>query len=296
MDKEAERVWAEAEQLASKARSSGSSNAFVAFFRGGGRREEMLEDASEAYVHAGNLFKAQEQWRRAADSFIKAAELDETHQDRTMADEGARKRVQAASCLRKIDADAAIAEYERAIEVYTRAGRFSIAATYVKDIGEVLEQRQRWSEAAERFQDAARRYAAEDSPAIASGLRQRAAVALGWAGQYGPCSKLYLELADECASDALRRFNQRDYAFRALLCCLADGDTVAVQRRISEGVLEKGRDLDLVKALCEALDDADDAKFEAAVDLYAQVATIDDWKEHVLTAIHDGQLEGEGLA
>jgi alpha-soluble NSF attachment protein len=296
MSEEAKELLAEADRLRDKA---GKSSGLLSFLRGeggGARREEQAEQAAEGYVRAANLLKGAELWRDAAAAFLQAAQVDE--ELLKDGEEGARKRVQAASCLRKVDAAGAAEQYQRAADVYARAGRFHMSATHLKDVGEVWEAGQQWREAAVAFGQAARRFAGEDAPALAQGCRARSAAAHSWAGNFAQAAADYQELADDCASDALRRFNQRDFLFRGLLCLLAAGDLVATERHLAhlESLDKGGRDGQLLRALVDAVRESDVDGFQAAVDLYGQVATLDDWKLHVLQEIRQRQLEDDSLA
>jgi alpha-soluble NSF attachment protein len=283
---EAQELLKEAEKLASKKSSSG----FLSFFTGS--TTDNIEEAAELYTRAGNLLKAEGCWREAANAFLRSAELTERDQDG--AEEGARKRINAASCFRKIDAESAIAQLELAIGIYVRAGRFHLVATYEKECGEIWESASRWKECAEYFEKAARRYEAEDSPAMAQGCFMKAALALGWLGEWQKAATLYENMADDCAADSTRKFNQKEFVFRCILCHLANDDQVAASKKVS--LLERGRELQLVKALLDAIEQDDLEKFNTAVSEYDQVASLDDWKINVLTAIKKSLEQEESLA
>lgn len=276
---EVKELLTEADKLAEKARSGGKG--FMAFFTGG-HSGEYAENAADLYSKAGNLLKAEQHWKQAAEAFIKAAELHELDADSK--EEGARKRVSAASCYRKYDAASAIAQLERAVQVYLRAGRFSLVATYEKESAEIWEGEGNWGEAAGCYEKAAKRFEAEDQPAMAQGCLAKAALAYGWMGNWTCSSELYTRIAEACASDHLRRFSAKDYYFRAILCAFADGDVVGGKKK-AEGLLEKGRELQLSMAIAEALESSDVEAFSQAVANYDQVASLDDWKTHVLLEI-----------
>lgn len=276
---EAKELLEEAGALAEKSRSG--SKGFLSFFTGGNSSEH-AEDAAELYTKAGNLLKSEQIYKPAAEAFIKAAELHE--RDAESKEEGARKRVAAASCFRKYDAASAIEQLEKAIQVYLRAGRFSLVATYEKESAEIWEAESRWKEAAECYVRAGKRFEAEDSPAMAQGCWVKAALAYGWMGDWTSGSETYERIAEACAGDHLRRFGSKDYYFRGILCTLANGDVVGGRKK-AESCLEKGRELQLIQALVQAIEDGDVEAFSQAVATFDQVASLDDWKTHVLLEI-----------
>ena len=277
---EAKQLLEDADKLAEKARHG--SRGFLSFFTGGGNSEEHAEDAADLYTKAGNLLKAEQKWKPAAEAFIKAAELHEREADSK--EEGARKRVSAASCYRKYDAAGAIEQLEKAVQVYLRAGRFSLVATYEKESAEIWEGESKWKEASECYVRAAKRYEAEDQPAMAQGCWAKAALAYGWMNDWTSSTEVYETIAQACATDHLRKFSSKDFYFRAVLCTLANGDVVGARKK-AEGWLEKGRELQLSLSVVQALEDGDLEAFSQAVATYDQVASLDDWKMHVLLEI-----------
>ncbi|NXG43777.1 SNAA protein, partial [Psilopogon haemacephalus] len=95
-----------------------------------------LEEASELYARAANMFKMAKNWSGAGNAFCQAAQL---HLQLQSKHDAATSLVDAGNAFKKADPQEAINCLLRAIEIYTDMGRFTIAAKHHISIAEIYE-------------------------------------------------------------------------------------------------------------------------------------------------------------
>ena len=105
---------------------------FAKLFGGGGATDEALD----MYARAANLFKMAKKWGQAGDTFNTIAQH---HVKSGSKHDAATNLVDAANCYRKTDPKEACATFQKAIDIYTEMGRFTIAAKHHQTIAEMCE-------------------------------------------------------------------------------------------------------------------------------------------------------------
>jgi alpha-soluble NSF attachment protein len=124
-------------------------------------KNQKHEDAAEAYTKAGNAFKLASLWESAGKAYVKAAEQ---HHVLNSSSDAANQYVEAGNCYRKIAPKKAVKAYQKAIEIYNEAGRFSQSARYYKEVAEVCEADNNPAGAIDAYQQAANLFSSACDP------------------------------------------------------------------------------------------------------------------------------------
>lgn len=101
-------------------------------FRGQSKQDEALE----CYGRAANLFKMAKKWAQAGNTFITVAQH---HAKLGNKHDAATNYVDAANCFKKADPKEAVNSLDKAVDIYTDMGRFTIAAKHHQTIAEIFE-------------------------------------------------------------------------------------------------------------------------------------------------------------
>ena len=88
------------------------------------------------YGRAANLFKMAKKWSQAGNTF---ATIAKHHVKAGSKHDAATNLIDAANCFRKTDPKEATATLQKAIDIYTEMGRFTIAAKHHQTIAEICE-------------------------------------------------------------------------------------------------------------------------------------------------------------
>ena len=96
---------------------------YLLFFSGSSKHDEALEMLGRA----ANLFKMAKKWSEAGKTFCKIANH---HISEGNKHDAATNFVDAANCYKKNDPKEAAASLQKAIDIYTDMGRFTIAAKH----------------------------------------------------------------------------------------------------------------------------------------------------------------------
>lgn len=115
-------------------------------------KSQKYEDAAAAFTKAGNAFKLANLWESAGEAFLKAADCLE-HENETS--DATNKLVEAANSYKKINPVKAIKTFNRVIELYNDAGKFSQSARYYQEVAEIYEADENFKGAMEAYQQAA---------------------------------------------------------------------------------------------------------------------------------------------
>lgn len=113
---------------------------------------QKYDDAAEAFTKAGNAYKLATLWESAGVAFSKAAEC---YQHQNEINDCTNKLVEAGNCYKKINPVKAIEVFNRVIESYNEAGKFSQSSRYYQEVAEIYEADNNSVGAIEAYQQAA---------------------------------------------------------------------------------------------------------------------------------------------
>jgi len=280
-----------------------SSKSFFGSLFGGGKAK--IEDACELYLRAANAFKMAKKWSAAGSAFDKVAKLQlEQLQSKH---ESATQYVEAARCFRKGDFQEAIQCLDRAIEIYTDMGRFSIAAKHHVTIAEIYESTGLLDidKAIIHYTQAADYYKGEESTSAANKCLLKVASYAAQQENYKQAINIYEEVASVSLESSLLKYSAREYFFRSVLCKMCDCmDTDPDSPDSIQGVLEKysqmfpafddSREYKLLQSIIEAHKEESPEQFTTAVSEYDAISRLDQWYTTILLRIKNSIGGGDG--
>lgn len=284
----------DAEELVAKAEKKLKGNMMSAIFGSGNKKEE----ACDLLTEAANKYKIAKLWEKCGSCHKRVAEIQMELNDKF----AAAAAFQAAFQAYKRDEGAsatAVACLNQAIELHINNGRFTQAAKFHKEAGELFEADLNYPKAVEHFQQAGDYYKNEDQTSSGNQCFLRVAVLSAELEQYDTAIQVYEQVATSSLDVALLKWSVKDYFFQAGLCHLAKGDQVSFGR-----ALDKYRDMDvsfadtreckLLQDLGEAVEECDVEKLTDAVAEFDSISKLDKWKTTLLlrikTALKDSDL------
>jgi len=258
-----------------------------------------FDEAGELYTQAANAFKLNKQFVDSARAFTESAECflkcGSKH-------DAATALINACNMYRKEpNKTEAVHCLERAAAIYAEDGRFTMAAKHFKEIGELLEKDGDQEHAIDAYQRSADLYEGENQQSSANQCLLQVALLSAQLQRYDKAIAVYDQVATGCLDNTLIRFSFRDYAFRALLCHLANSDLVSVHRALDkyrgmDNSFASSREAKLIDDLCRAVEAYDTEAFTNAVAEFDSITRLDDWKSSLLLRSKDSIKAQEGAS
>jgi len=271
----------------------GSRGFLGGMFGGGNSRSE---EAAELYLKAANLYKLAKSWERAGEVFKLAAECQAKNNSRH---EAASNLISASHCYKKgNNKETAIRCLKAAIEYYTEEGRFAMAAKYMKEVAEQHESDLNLEAAMEAYQQAADFYEGEGSVTSANQCLLKVAEFAAQRENYALAVELFQRVGMQSLENRLTSYSAKEYFFKAVLCHMASGDSVAARK-----ALEKYSELDhmfgsqrehkFLDSALKAYEEYDVEEFTNAVVDYDSISKLDNWKTTILLRIKNAIKQEE---
>ncbi|XP_051953130.1 alpha-soluble NSF attachment protein-like [Xyrauchen texanus] len=277
-EKEAMALMAEAEKKVK------SSQSFFGSLFGGSSK---LEDACDMYGRAANMFKMAKNWSAAGNSFSQAALL---HLQMQSKHDAATNFIDAGNAFRKSDPLEAINCLNRAIEIYTDMGRFTIAAKHHVTIAEIYESELvDIDKAIAHYEQAADYYKGEESTSSANKCLLKVATYAAQLEQYPKAIEIYEQVATHAMDSNLLKYSAKDYFFKAALChfCVDMLNAKLALQKYEEmfPAFSDSRECKLVKKLLEAFEEQNVDTYTEAVKEYDTISRLDQWLTTMLLRI-----------
>ncbi|KAL9263207.1 Alpha-soluble NSF attachment protein-like protein [Drosera capensis] len=276
------------------------------------------EDAAELYEKAANSYKLGKLWDQAGAVYIKLADcnlkMDSKH-------EAASAYVDSANSYKKTSPTQAISSLVQAVNIFSEIGRFSMAARYCKDIGELYEQVQNFEQAIVYYERAAEFFQGEEVTTSANQCKQKVAQFSAQLEQYPKAIEIFEEIARHSINNNLLKYGVRGHLLNAGICQLCKGDPVAISNaldkyqvelsaldrlvfpaiKISDALVKasyiymqdldptfsRTRDYQLLADLAAAVDEGDIGKFTAALKEYDSMSPLDGWRTTLLLRVKE---------
>eukprot|EP00033_Pygsuia_biforma_P001116 GCRY01001273.1.p1 GENE.GCRY01001273.1~~GCRY01001273.1.p1 ORF type:complete len:285 (+),score=48.90 GCRY01001273.1:121-975(+) len=254
------------------------------------------EEASELFQRAAALFKLAKNWKEGAEAFLKSADcelrLNNQH-------EAAMAYVDSANCYKKFSDPDAIRCLERAVEIFTDMGKFSIAAKTQKDVAEMLEGTAELQQAIEAFNKAADYYECEESASTANQCKLKAALYYAQLENYSEAIAIYEKIANNSVDSSLTRWSVKDYFFRATLCHVLLHDAITARAALNrykdiDVSFPSTRECKFLQDMLEAVEEGDVEKFTAIVYDFDNISKLDSWKTTMLLRVKNN-IQNEEL-
>ncbi|CAH3128937.1 unnamed protein product [Pocillopora meandrina] len=271
-----------------------SSQGFLGGLFGGTSK---LEDATEMYISAGNMFKMAQKWSAAGKAFMEAAKLQINLQSKH---EAGQRYVDAGNCFKKTDVEEAVRAFEMAINIYTDMGRFTMAAKHHITVAEMYESNAvDLEKAIFHYEQAAQYYRGEESTSSANKCLLKVATFSAQTEEYGKAIEIYEQVAADAIESSLLKYSAKEYFFKAALCQMCI-DVVEAQRAVGKycnmyPAFEDTRECKLLKNLLVAQEEQNAESFTEAVKEYDSISRIDQWLTTMLLRIKKGMNEEPDL-
>ncbi|KAK2846656.1 hypothetical protein Q5P01_009655 [Channa striata] len=277
-EKEAAALMAEAEK---KLKSSQSF--FGALFGGSSK----LEEACDLYVRAANMYKMAKNWCAAGNAFSQAARL---HLQMQSKHDAATNFIDAGNAFKKADPQEAINCLNRAIEIYTDMGRFTIAAKHHITIAEIYEtELVDIDKAIAHYEQAADYYKGEESTSSANKCLLKVATYAAQLEQYPKAIEIYEQVGTHAMDSTLLKYSAKDHFFKAALChfCVDMLNAKLAVQKYEEmfPAFSDSRECKLLKKLLDAYEEQNVDAYTDSVKEYDTISRLDQWLTTMLLRI-----------
>jgi len=233
-------------------------------------------------------FKMGKKWSEAGGAFCEAAkiklnQLENKHEAGT-------QFVEAGNCYRKCDFAEAVNCLQRAIEIFTDMGRFTIAAKHHVTTAEIYETNiMDLEKAMSHYETAADYYKGEGSNSSGNKCLLKVALYSAQLEKYSKAISIYEEVAANSLENTLLKYSAREYLFRGALCHMCV-DMLEAQRVIEKytqmlPAFEDSREYTLLKAILGANEQQNAEEFTEAVRTYDSISRLDQWYTAILLRI-----------
>lgn len=245
------------------------------------------EDAVEMYGRAANLFKMAKKWKEAGNTFTKIAGIHDMAGNKH---DASTNYVDAATCFKKSDPKQAANSLQKAIDIYTENGRFSIAAKHHQTIAEIYENEGADLEKAmQHYEKSADFFKGEESNSSANKCMLKVAEYAAKLEQYERAIQIYEKCAGNALESSLLKYSAKEHFFRATLCHLCIDPLNAQHALIKYEELYPAfgdsRESKLIKALGAALEEQDVEAFTATSQAHDSVSRLDNFHTTLLLRV-----------
>lgn len=264
-----------------------------------GSNTTKYEEAAEIFEKAGNFYKLAKNGTLAAKAFTKAADC---HIQAGSKFEATTNFVNAANAIRKENVSEAVSYFQKASDLSTDEGKFSIAAKYQKEIGELYESELNYENSMEAYQKAAEFFEGENSPSGANTCYLKVAQFASQLEEYERAIEIYERVAKNSLDNNLLKWGVREYFLKAVLCRLCTGDIVAANRALEQYIsmdatFSSQRECKFLQQIISACENYDSEAFTQAVVDFDAIQKLDQWKTTILLRIKNSiKEESTGLA
>ena len=176
------------------------------------------EDAAYYFFLSHLSYKACSRWRPAGDSLVQLAKVYVLMKEPL---ESATVYTMASEVYMRIDKSEGLKALRSAINIYCDLGRFDIAGRLEQQVAELHYINKHWEEASAHFEKAANFVAGEQLFEQSDLYLEKAAGCHVEVSEYMEAQRLFETIARSSVQTNLRKFNARDFLFRACLCSFA---------------------------------------------------------------------------
>uniref|UniRef100_A0AAR2IU91 N-ethylmaleimide-sensitive factor attachment protein, alpha b n=1 Tax=Pygocentrus nattereri TaxID=42514 RepID=A0AAR2IU91_PYGNA len=178
----------------------------------------------------------------------------------------------------------------RAIEIYTDMGRFTIAAKHHITIAEIYEtELVDIDKAIAHYEQAADYYKGEESTSSANKCLLKVASYAAQLEQYPKAIEIYEQVGTHAMDSTLLKYSAKDYFFKAALChfCIDMLNAKLALQKYEEmfPAFSDSRECKLVKKLLDAYEEQNVDAYTDSVKEYDTISRLDQWLTTMLLRI-----------
>ncbi|CAJ16522.1 soluble N-ethylmaleimide sensitive factor (NSF) attachment protein, putative [Trypanosoma equiperdum] len=251
------------------------------------------DEAMELFEKAAGRFKAERNYSRAGDAFMKAHDCAMRSKNPVAA---GRFCSEAVVMYQKTDRTKAAALLDMAVRTQIDNNKLREAAKLEKDYADAIYEDGHGMEAITHYEKARRYFDAEDYKSQVKNCDVAIANIYGENDMFDKALALFERLGNTSASGPLRH-EAKEFYMRAMLCRLASigednrevGSAEAAEALSAymkrDPYLKNTREAESLQKLLEAVEESNEEKFEDAVSLLQELRMLDEWKTHVLLVV-----------
>uniref|UniRef100_A0A8C2Z4A9 N-ethylmaleimide-sensitive factor attachment protein, alpha b n=1 Tax=Cyclopterus lumpus TaxID=8103 RepID=A0A8C2Z4A9_CYCLU len=244
------------------------------------------EEACDMYVRAANMYKMAKNWS-AGNAFSQAAHL---HLQMQSKHDAATNFIDAGNAFKKADPQEAINCLNRAIEIYTDMGRFTIAAKHHITIAEIYETEMvDIDKAIAHYEQAADYYKGEESTSSANKCLLKVATYAAQLEQYPKAIEIYEQVGTHAMDSTLLKYSAKDHFFKAALChfCVDMLNAKLAVQKYEEmfPAFSDSRECKLLKKLLDAYEEQNVEAYTDSVKEFDTISRLDQWLTTMLLRI-----------
>jgi len=248
------------------------------------------EDAAELFQSAGKNYKVAHKFERAAQSFIKSAEMHRILSNKL---DECNCFVEAGNCYKQANnAAEAIKALTMAAEMCMDANRLSAAAKHWRDIGEIHEKEYDFELAIRALNQAADFFKLDNQNSNATQcLLKVAAHSAQHCNNYATGIKIFETVGKEAVQNNLLKYSAKKYFFHAGLCRLAseanlqDSQATIESYRDYDVTFHKQREYNFLIGACESIANGDADDFTRKITDFDSISQLDAWTTSICLRI-----------
>jgi len=265
-----------------------------------------FDSAQELYLQAANAFKLVKDWQSASDQFLRCAFCAEKQGNMS---EVAQFYQSSGDCLKKVNLNDAIIQYEKAVKIWQTSGRFNASAKLLKSVAEAKEAEGVTDDTRDAVIDlysrAADLFEMEDfGKTMYSACILKVAEQKAYAGQHHEALSIFEAEAQKSLGNNLLQYGAKEHLLKAGILHMVIGDGVttklALERYSSmDPRFDTSREGQLFAALVDAIENQDIEEFENKLYEYDSISKLDAWKTTFLLKVKQtlsGADLGGGMA
>ncbi|KAJ6315960.1 hypothetical protein OIU78_019273 [Salix suchowensis] len=184
----------------------------------------------------------------------------------------------------------AISCYLQAVDIYVDMGRYSMAAKYCKEIGELYELEQNIDKAILYFEKAADYFEFQESSSLANKCKLKVAEISAQLEQYQKAIQIYEDVARQSLNNNLLKYGVRGHLLNAGICQLCRGDVVAITNALEQyenldPTFSRTREYKFLSDLATAIDEEDVPQLTSIIKEFDSISKLDSWKVALLLKV-----------
>merc|ERR1712096_335090 len=189
---------------------------------------------------------------------------------------------------------------QKAIDIYTDMGRFTIAAKHHQSVAELFESEAAdLDKAMQHYETAADYFKGEESNSSANKCMLKVAQYAAQLENYDKAIKIYEQVAASALQSNLLKYSAKDHFFRAALCHLCV-DSINATHAFNKyedqhPAFADSREAKLIKTLCSEIENQDIEAFTEAVKQFDSISRLDAWYTTLLLRVKKSLSDGDDL-
>jgi len=259
----------------------------MGYFTGGPKYDEAIE----IYQQAANQYKMAKMWQEAGNCFVQCAFCAEKGGSSS---DQANYLSEAGNVLKKVSTTSAVEQFEKAISIYSAAGRFQQAGKLLLSIAELFEaERLQHKECKEFYKRAAEMFElADHSESNFSKCNLKYAEYAAKDGDLQEAIRIFESEGEKALGKTLLQFGAKEHFLNAGILHLVGGDSVTVnlaldKYRSLDPRFASSREGELLGELAQAFENSDVDAFVEKLSDFDAIKPLDAWKTEFLVKVKE---------